>query len=162
MPKCPASQLARKRIAKVLVGTPRCAVPTVEIQICCFCVILCPLSFRVQTNHSRLIQGAFQAPQCCDRVCARGWPEQEHCLILWKEMELVLEDHQVALFNLCIRRVGVLNVNRSVREGAVTKRMINADDILLRQSVPLAQWPPAILSLQKFVGKSELKLGISL
>ena len=77
-------------------------------------------------------------PQCSDCVRARGRPEQEDCLILWKEMEVVFKNEQIILLYFRISRVGVLDVNRSVCEGAVTKRMIDADDILLRQSITLA------------------------
>src|SRR4029077_6629323 len=77
-------------------------------------------------------------------------------------VKVVFENEQVILLYFCIRRVGVLYSNRSVRKRAITKGVIDADNILLRQPVPLAQWPPAILSLKKFVREAEFKLGISL
>ncbi len=130
----------------------------IEIQICRSCIILCPLSFRVQTNHSRLIQGAFQSPQCCDCVRARGRSEQEDRLIFRKEVKVVFENEQIILLYFCIRRVGVLYSNRSIRKRAITKGVIDTDDILLWQTVALAQWPPAILPLKKFVCEPEFEL----
>src|SRR4029453_5505677 len=51
---------------------------------------------------------------------------------------------------------------RSVPKPPKTKGVMDADYILLWQPVALAQWPPAILPLKKFVREPELKLGISL
>src|SRR5260370_5884692 len=158
MPKCPTRQLARKRISQAV----RWAGAPFKIQICPSGVILCPLSFSVQTNHSCLIQGAFQVLQCCDCVRARGRSEQEDRLIFRKEVKVVFEDEQIILLYFCIRRVGVLYSNRSVHKRAVAKGVIDADDILLWQPVALAQRPPAILPLKKFVCQPEFELGISL
>src|SRR6202043_285716 len=105
----------------------------------------------VQTNHSCLIQGAFQALQCCDCVRARGGSEQEDRLIFRKEVKVVFENEQIILLYFCIRRVSVLYSNRSIHKRAVAKCVIDADDILLSQPVALAQWPPPVLPLQKFV-----------
>ena len=78
MAKRPSRELMRKRIAKVRWSsrcddrTPGRRVSAFKIQVGRSCVILCPLSFRVQTNHSRFIQRAFQTSQNCDCVRARG------------------------------------------------------------------------------------------
>ena len=77
-------------------------------------------------------------------------------------MKVVSENEQIILLYFCIRRVGVLYSNRSVRKRAVTKGVIDADDILLWQPVALAQRPPAILPLEKFVREPEFKLGVFL
>src|SRR4030095_671702 len=155
MAYCPARQFARKRIIQ---RVEACA--PFKIQICGSCIISCPLSFRIQTNHSRLIQRAFQAPQCCDCVRAHGRSEQEDCLVFRKKMKVVLENDQIILLYFCICRVGVLYSNRPIRKGAVTKRVIDANDILLRQSVARAQWPPAIIPLKKLMREPDLELRI--
>ena len=86
-------------------------------------------------DHSRLIQGAFQAAQCCDCVRARGRSEQEDRFIFRKEVKVVFENEQIILLYFCIRRVSVLYSNRSIRKRAITKGVIDADNILLRQPV---------------------------
>src|SRR3954464_14311783 len=158
MANCPARQLVRKRIIQCVRRT--CA--PFKIQICSSCIILCLLSFRVQTNHSRLTEAAFQAPQCCDRVGAHRRSEQKDRLIFWKELKVIFENKQIILLYFCICRVGVLYSDRSVRKRGVTKSVIDADHILLRQAIALTQGPPAILPLKKFVREPELKLRISL
>src|SRR6476620_1336596 len=169
MTKCPTRQLVPERIIKVLVGTPRCgvrtaqrAVPTFRIKICSSCVIFCPLSFRVQTNHSLLIQRAFHSPQCCDCIRARGRSEQKDCLIFREEVKVVFENEQIILLYFRIRRIGVLYSNRSIRKRAITEGVIDTDDILLWQPVALTQWPPAVLPFKKFVCEPKFERGISL
>ena len=68
-------------------------------------------------------------------------------------MKVVFENEQIVLLYFCIRRVGVLYSNRTARKRAVTKGVIDTDDILLWQPIALAQWPPAILPLKEFVRK---------
>ena len=154
MAKRPARKLVRKGFAKLLVGTPHCgvrtaqrAVPTFEIQVCCSRVIFGALRFCIELNHPLFIQRSFQATQCSNRIRAHGRSEQEDRLILWKEVKIVFERDQIILLDLCVCRVGVLNVNRSIGERAVTQRVIDADDILLWKRIPLAQWSPAILPI---------------
>src|SRR4029077_4786075 len=76
------------------------------------------------------------------------------------EVKVVFENDEVVLFNFCVSRVGVLYGNRCVRKRAVTEGVIDADDILLWQPVALAQWPPSILPLKKFMREPDLKLRI--
>ena len=132
----------------------------IEIQICRVRVIFCALRFRVEANHASLVQRSFQATQCSNCIRARGLSKQEDRLILRKELKVVLENDEIVLFYLCIRRVGVLYVDRSVGERAVTERVINADDVLLGKSVTLAQRLPAILPIQEFVRESDLEPGM--
>jgi hypothetical protein len=77
-------------------------------------------------------------------------------------MKVVFENDQIILLDFCIRGVGVLYSDRSVGKRAVSERMIDAHHILLGQRIALAQWPPAILPLKKFVREPEFKLGMSL
>ena len=59
-------------------------------------------------------------------------------------MKIVFENDEVVLFYLRIGRVGVLDINRAVCERAVTERVIDTDEVLLRKPVTFAQRLPAV------------------
>jgi len=59
--------------------------------------------------------------------------------------------------DLRVGRVRVFDVDRSVRERGVTKRVIDSDEAVRIQLVLLRQRSPAILSIQKFVSQPKLQ-----
>src|SRR6266566_2310516 len=156
MAKCPARQLLRKRFT----GATRRACASLKIQVRRSRVILCALRFCIEANHSFFIQRSFQTTQCRNCIRGHGQSKQKDCLILWKELKVVFENDEIVLFYLCIGRVSVFYVNRSVCERTVTKRVVDADDVSLRQRVTLAQRLPAVLSVQEFVSEPDLQFGV--
>src|SRR5216117_1800604 len=156
MAKRPARELLRKRFARGIARS--CA--AFKIQVCRSRVIFCALRFRVEANHTFLIQRSFQTTECRDCIRGHGQSKQKDCLILWKELKVVFENDEIVLFYLCIGRVSVFYVHRSACERAVTKRVVDADDVSLRQRITLAQRLPAVLSVQEFVSEPDLQFGV--
>ena len=50
-------------------------------------------------------------------------------------MQVVFKNDKVVPFNLCVSRIGILDIDRSVRKSAVTKCVIDADDIFMLQTI---------------------------
>src|SRR6266568_981457 len=70
---------------------------------------------------------------------------------------IVFQCYEIVFSDLRVGRVRVFDVDRTVRERGVTKRVIDSDDALRIQLVMLRQRSPAILSIQKFVGQPKLQ-----
>ena len=131
-----------------------------KIQVCGSRIIPRALRFGIQPDHAGFIQRSLELSQRSNCWSWQRKPIQEHCVIAWEKLQIVFKRDQIVFANLCVGRVSVFHINRPILQRRVAERVINPDYVLLWKDVTCAQWLPSILSIQKFVGESDLQFGM--
>ena len=77
-------------------------------------VVFRPLRFRVQADHAPGVELSFEAAQNGHGIRGQSEPIKENRFVLRKELEIVLQDHEVVLADFRIGRIRVLHVDGTV------------------------------------------------
>ena len=90
-----------------------------------------------------------------------GWqrqPIEKHGLVLREKLKIVFQHDQIVFADLRVGRVGIFDVDRTIPKGCVAETVIDARNILGWELILLRERLPAVPTIEKFVGQSELEL----
>ena len=150
MPQRPAHQFMCERFG----NCRRSAV--FEIRAGCTRIIFCAFRFGIEPNHSCFVESAFKFTQRGDCRCWKREPKQEHGVVARKKLQIVFKRDQMVLGDLRVRRISIFHIDRTLFQRGIPEGMIDADNVLRIQLVTPGKRSPSVLSIQEFVGESEL------
>src|SRR5438128_57275 len=107
-------------------------------------IILSPLGFGIEANHSGFINRIGKLIQGMSGLCRQRFAIEEYGFVLRKEMQVINQSSQSVIADFRIGRVSVFDINLTFRQGGITESVIDPEYFRGRELVTLAQRSPAI------------------